>query len=182
MESLILEILPLERRPVLVRYAISGLFVLVAFLSRYVLGSAMQGSPYLLFIPAVFASSLLFDRGSGFIATGLSALRALYFFVAPVGAFWPVQPGDMPGAAPLRRDQRRHRLRHRGIAPGAGAGGGGRARQGPAAARGRAPRPQRPPGHHLRALARATQGDVPRGAGRAAAGGGAGPGAEPRLR
>jgi len=34
MESLILEILPLERRPVLVRYAISGLFVLVAFLSR----------------------------------------------------------------------------------------------------------------------------------------------------
>src|SRR3954453_2207047 len=97
MESLILEILPLERRPVLVRYAISGLFVLVAFLSRYVLGGAMQGSPYLLFIPAVFASSLLFDRGSGFVATGLSGLLALYFFVAPAGAFWPVQPGDVLG-------------------------------------------------------------------------------------
>ena len=55
MESLILEILPLERRPVLVRYAISGLFVLVAFLSRYVLATTMQGYPYLLFIPAVFA-------------------------------------------------------------------------------------------------------------------------------
>ena len=95
MESLILEILPLERRPVLVRYAISGLFVLVAFLSRYVLATTMQGYPYLLFIPAVFASSLLFDRGSGFFATGLSALLAFYFFVPPAGSFWPIQPGDV---------------------------------------------------------------------------------------
>ena len=94
MESLILEILPLERRPVLVRYAVSGLFVLVAFLSRYVLAGTMQGYPYLLFIPAVFASSLLFDPGSGFVATGLSAVLASYFFVPPVGAFWPIQPGD----------------------------------------------------------------------------------------
>ena len=69
--------------------------MLVAFLSRYVLATTMQGYPYLLFIPAVFASSLLFDRGSGFFATGLSALLAFYFFVPPARVFLADPAGDL---------------------------------------------------------------------------------------
>lgn len=41
----------------------------------------------MLFIPAVFLSALLFDRGSGFFATGVSALVAVYLFIDPVGSF-----------------------------------------------------------------------------------------------
>jgi K+-sensing histidine kinase KdpD len=41
----------------------------------------MQQSPWLMFVPAVFLCALLFDKGSGFFATLLSAAIAAYFFM-----------------------------------------------------------------------------------------------------
>lgn len=50
---------------------------------RQALDESLRGYPLLLFIPAVFLSALLFDRGSGFLATLLSASIAAVFFMEP---------------------------------------------------------------------------------------------------
>jgi len=42
---------------------------------------------YLMFVPAVIISSFAFDRGSGFVAVGLSSVLGLYFFVEPHQSF-----------------------------------------------------------------------------------------------
>ena len=56
---------------------------------RYVLFGWTADLPFLLFLPAVIAAAVVFDRGSGFIATLLSAILALYFFMGD-------QPLSMP--------------------------------------------------------------------------------------
>jgi two-component sensor histidine kinase len=57
-----------------------------AGLLRLALDESLRGYPLLLFIPAVFLSALLFDRGSGFIATLLSAIIAGAYFIEPRGS------------------------------------------------------------------------------------------------
>jgi hypothetical protein len=73
MENLRISLLPKEQYSILVRYFATLLIVAVATLLRLSLDDELQHYPMLLFIPAVFLSALLFDRGSGFFATVVSA-------------------------------------------------------------------------------------------------------------
>ncbi len=84
---MLLVLLPRRKFPVLLRYTATAAIVGVAALLRAALEVPMQQSPLLLFVPAVFLCSLLFDRGSGFFATLLSAGIAAYFFMRPAGSF-----------------------------------------------------------------------------------------------
>lgn len=77
----LLRLLPRWKPGILLRYGVSSAIVVVFCLIR--LGLPIQGVPYLLFIPPVFLASVLFDHGSGFFATVLSAILATYFFIEP---------------------------------------------------------------------------------------------------
>jgi two-component sensor histidine kinase len=92
METLLLALLPRRRYPVLLRYGTTAVIVGFAFLLRLILDEPLHGYPFLLFIPAVFLSALLFDRGSGFFATALSTALAASFFMEPGGTL-----GDRAG-------------------------------------------------------------------------------------
>ncbi|MGJ4943323.1 sensor histidine kinase [Bradyrhizobium sp. HKCCYLS1011] len=87
MENRLIALLPRERYSVAVRYLGTLVIVGVATLLRLSLAEELQHYPVLLFIPAVFLSALLFDRGSGFFATIVSALIAIYLFIEPAGSF-----------------------------------------------------------------------------------------------
>jgi K+-sensing histidine kinase KdpD len=87
MENVLISLLPKEQYPLLIRYVATLFIVGVAALLRSALADEMQHYPVLLFIPAVFLSALLFDRGSGFFATVVSAVLAVYLFIDPVGSF-----------------------------------------------------------------------------------------------
>ena len=81
-----------KRHGVLARYGATAALVGVAFMLRLAMANQLHDYPVLLFIPAVFMSALLFDRGSGFFATFLSAVLIAYFFMAPAYSFaigWP---------------------------------------------------------------------------------------------
>jgi K+-sensing histidine kinase KdpD len=86
MENLLLAILPQRQTSILVRYGVTAAIVGCAGLLRLALDESLRGYPLLLFIPAVFLSALLFDRGSGFIATLLSAVVAGAYFIEPRGS------------------------------------------------------------------------------------------------
>jgi two-component sensor histidine kinase len=73
--------------PIWARYAAATLVVLVALALRLWIGNALPGYPFILFFPAVIVASLLFNRGSGYYATLLSAVLAAYFLLEPVGSF-----------------------------------------------------------------------------------------------
>jgi two-component sensor histidine kinase len=73
------QLLPQRPIPTWVRYAATAVIVLVFGGLRA--GLPIQDSPFLLFVPAVFISSLLFGRGCGFFATALSALFAMYLIL-----------------------------------------------------------------------------------------------------
>src|SRR4051794_33409652 len=83
MENLLIRILPFKRFPILMRYGLSTLIVGFAFLLRLALNEQLENYPLLLFIPAVFLSALIFDRGSGYWATALSTVLASYFLIDP---------------------------------------------------------------------------------------------------
>jgi len=87
MENL-LRFLPSSPPSTLARYGLTALITLVFFLFR--LGLPLgPGYPFLIFFPAVFLSSILFDRGSGFVATVLTSVLAVYFFMEPRFSFLP---------------------------------------------------------------------------------------------
>jgi two-component sensor histidine kinase len=73
--------------PIWVHYAATAALVLAAYAARVALDGVYH-PPFLTFIPVVLAASLLFDRGSGLLATVLSAALAHRFLV---------HPGDGPG-------------------------------------------------------------------------------------
>jgi two-component system, sensor histidine kinase PdtaS len=87
MERFLAALGPPRRYPIAVRYGATALIVAGFFLLRLALQEYMEGYPTLLFIPAIFLSALLFDRGTGFFATILSVLLAQYFFIPPVYSF-----------------------------------------------------------------------------------------------
>lgn len=70
MESL-LNLLP-GPQPVFVRYAAAALLVLVTFVLRLGVQESTDAYGFVLFVPAVMAAALLFDRGTGFFALALS--------------------------------------------------------------------------------------------------------------
>ncbi|WIW45366.2 sensor histidine kinase [Bradyrhizobium sp. 62B] len=53
----------------------------IAFIARVMLDDHLRSYPVLLFIPAIFLSSVLFDRGSGLLATAASAALAAAYFM-----------------------------------------------------------------------------------------------------
>jgi two-component sensor histidine kinase len=73
MEAL-LKFLPPRPQPILVRYGAFALLVLVFFVFRLGAGPAAGEYSFIFFIPPILAASVVFDRGSGFFATVLSAV------------------------------------------------------------------------------------------------------------
>ena len=75
---------PSARRgwPVWTHYAATVALVLAAYAARLAL-DGIYHLPFLTFIPAILAASLLFDRGSGLLATILSAALASRFLDGP---------------------------------------------------------------------------------------------------
>lgn len=73
--------------PVVLRYVLATVIVLLAFGLRLVAGGTMSGYPFLLFFPAIVVISIVFDRWTGIYAVALSTVLAWYFFVPVVGSF-----------------------------------------------------------------------------------------------
>jgi two-component sensor histidine kinase len=92
MERVVLRSVPRDGAQPAVRYAVTTLIVLVAFLLRLGLSGYMASSPLLLFAPAAFLSALLFGKGAGIYATLLGATLAAVFFMPSV----PFNPEQIP--------------------------------------------------------------------------------------
>ncbi|HEX8216171.1 MAG TPA: histidine kinase dimerization/phosphoacceptor domain -containing protein [Allosphingosinicella sp.] len=85
--EILLRLQPLRSLPLVVQYGATALICLGFFGLRYLLGS-VELEPgrlplFVLFIPAVVLSAFLFNRGSGYLAVGLSAALGLYFLADP---------------------------------------------------------------------------------------------------
>jgi two-component system, sensor histidine kinase PdtaS len=61
--------------------------VLITFAIRYWLLADRPFLPFLPFFPAIILAAMVFNHGSGFVATLLSATLAVYFFVPPIHSF-----------------------------------------------------------------------------------------------
>src|SRR5690349_16285482 len=74
MEQFLLRFLPTTPRyPVWLRYLVTLFLVALALWAKVLLDGFLSVAPLLLFIPVVFAVAVIFDRGSGFLATFASA-------------------------------------------------------------------------------------------------------------
>jgi two-component system, sensor histidine kinase PdtaS len=69
------------------RYLIAAAVLALFFGLRWLLESSLAGYPFILFWPAVMLCALLFQHGSGFVASIISSLLAVYFFIPPVHSF-----------------------------------------------------------------------------------------------
>jgi two-component sensor histidine kinase len=76
-----------QRFSLFVRYGVTTAIVSGFFLLRIEMGERAGTYGFFVFIPAIFLSSLLFDRGSGLLATALSILGLVYL-IEPSGSFW----------------------------------------------------------------------------------------------
>ncbi len=83
MENLFLAVLSRTQTSTLVRYSVTVGIVASATLLRVALDESMRNYQLLLFVLAVFLAALLSDRGSGYLATVLSAVIAAWIFIAP---------------------------------------------------------------------------------------------------
>jgi two-component sensor histidine kinase len=84
MESLLLRLTSTTPRyPVWVRYVLTLGLVGVTFVAKLLLYDAADSHPLLLFIPAVFLASVIFDHWSGVLATLVSAILAAAYFMPP---------------------------------------------------------------------------------------------------
>lgn len=95
-ENALVRTLPKKKPPFPLAYVGSTFFVGIAFYIRWRFKEYWENFPFLLFVPAIFASALLFDRAAGLYATGFSAALVGYFFIDPVGEF-SVNPRNIPG-------------------------------------------------------------------------------------
>lgn len=84
--ELLLRYLP-GPQPFAIRYGATGIFVLVAYGFRLMLGDYSGAYGFLFFILPVVASALMFDRGTGFFAVVLSTLLVCSVLN------WEVRPG-----------------------------------------------------------------------------------------
>ena len=80
MEKLLL-ILPERPQPVLVRYGVSGLVMIATAIVQLAVYRYSGFTGLFLLLPGIFASGLAFDRGSGFFATFIGTIMALYLFL-----------------------------------------------------------------------------------------------------
>ncbi|MGE8943992.1 sensor histidine kinase [Leptospira interrogans] len=78
MERLLLPLLPASSQPLLVRYGVSALLSICS-LAVFAAVEAQSGFIGLfLLLPATFLAGMMFDRGSGFLATGVSVAGVLW--------------------------------------------------------------------------------------------------------
>jgi K+-sensing histidine kinase KdpD len=73
--------------PLFIRYGTTAILVVLTFALRETFSGALKDFPFLLFFPAIILSAVLFNRGSGLVATVLSAVLSAYFFLEPMGSF-----------------------------------------------------------------------------------------------
>ncbi len=85
MENL-LYVLASHRFPIVIRYGLTVVIVAMFSLLRVEMGGTAGTYGFFVFIPAVFLSSLLFDRGSGFLATALCTAVVAYL-IEPADSF-----------------------------------------------------------------------------------------------
>jgi len=77
------------------RYTVAILTVAVAFILRYFLHTRLNGlAPFITFFPAVIFAAWFGGLGPGLLATTLSALLSVYFFIAPINSFKIDDPTD----------------------------------------------------------------------------------------
>ncbi|MGY3508984.1 hypothetical protein ACVIQY_001959 [Bradyrhizobium sp. USDA 3051] len=101
--------------PVWVRYLLTLGLVGLAFLARVMADEYLRSYPLLLFIPAIFLSSVLFGRGCGIVATAAAAVLAMTYLIS--------RPASTAGgrSAPGARTSNAERPRyHRLYPPAAG--------------------------------------------------------------
>ena len=87
----------LRHLPWPVRYGATAILVILSFALRQTFSGALREFPFLLFFPAIILSAVLFNRGSGLVATVLSAILSAYFFLEPIGSFAIRDPGQFLG-------------------------------------------------------------------------------------
>lgn len=80
MEKL-LALLPRRPQPALVRYGASAIIIVVCCLLQLGIREYAGFSGFFLLLPGIFASGLLFDRGSGFFAAMIATALGWYLFV-----------------------------------------------------------------------------------------------------
>lgn len=84
--QLVARLRPIRTMPVSSRYFLTTMIVLFFFAIRWLLRD-IYPYPYLVFLPAIVLASVVFDRGTGFYGTLLSAGLAIYFFIEPRTTF-----------------------------------------------------------------------------------------------
>jgi hypothetical protein len=89
----ILKWLPKQPQPILIRYAAAVVLTLLCAAAVYFVQEQTGVSGFFLMYPAIFLSALLFDRGSGFVATALSTILLIVLLrkgdtFLPPDAFW----------------------------------------------------------------------------------------------
>src|SRR3954467_11858618 len=77
----------LRSLPTPLRWASTAVLVLITFAIRYWLLADSPFLPFLPFFPAIVLAAMVFNRGSGFLATLLSTVLSVYFFVPPIHSF-----------------------------------------------------------------------------------------------
>jgi two-component system, sensor histidine kinase PdtaS len=87
----------LRHLPWVVRYGATAILVLISFAIRQIFSDVLREFPFLPFFPALILSAVLFNRGSGLVATVLSAVLSAYFFLEPLGSFAIRDPGQFLG-------------------------------------------------------------------------------------
>ena len=87
----------LRQLPWVARYGATAILVILSFALRQTFSDALREFPFLLFFPALILSAVLFNRGSGLVATVLSAILSAYFFLEPIGSFAIRNPSQLLG-------------------------------------------------------------------------------------
>ena len=70
----LLQLLPVRPQPLLVRYGAAAILVLLFFIFHLGVGPAAGEYGFIVYIPPILLTSILFDRGSGFFAAALSVI------------------------------------------------------------------------------------------------------------
>jgi two-component sensor histidine kinase len=92
----ILKWLPERPQPILVRYGAASVLVALSFGAMKLVEAASGVSCFFLLYPAIFLAALLFDRGSGFVATGLSTVLLVISIQREGGTLALFQPYWLP--------------------------------------------------------------------------------------
>ncbi|WP_195904198.1 sensor histidine kinase [Microvirga lotononidis] len=79
------------------RYAATAVLVLISFSIRSRYSEPLGPFPFLLFFPAIIVSAIVFNQGSGYVATALSGGLSAYFFIPPIGSLAINDPSQFLG-------------------------------------------------------------------------------------